>query len=186
MSVDSLPITVAVSRQVAPDRDADFARWSASMMAAASRYHGYLGGGVLRSAEDTQPWHMIFRFRDGATCGAWEQSAERADLLADADSFMTHRAERRFTGLETWFALPGQAAPVPPRWKMALVTFVVAVPAATLVNLVLAPALSVPPPLRPLLSVSVLVLWLTWIAMPAVTGVLQRWLYSSDPAPGRR
>jgi antibiotic biosynthesis monooxygenase (ABM) superfamily enzyme len=42
--------------------------------------------------------------------------------LAVGEQVMSTTHERRMTGLETWFEVPGLTAPAPPRWKMFVVT----------------------------------------------------------------
>ncbi len=177
------PITITVARDVAPGREADFLDWAETMFSIAGFHEGYLGGGILRPGMADEPWHMIYRFRDPDSFAQWEHSPDRTKHLAAGEAFMHHKAERRFTGLETWFALPEQATEVPARWKMAIVSFAAALPLSLLVNLVVAPRLHAPAMLRPLLSVATLVIWLTWIAMPKATQLLRGWLYPERRPP---
>ncbi len=171
------PVTITVARDVAPGREPDFLGWAETMFSTAGSHDGYLGGGILRPGIAGEPWHMIYRFRDHDSLTRWEHSPDRATHLAAGEAFMHHNDERRFTGLETWFALPEQAAKVPARWKMAVVSFAAALPVSLLVNLVVSPRLHVPATLRPLLSIATLVIWLTWVAMPKATQICRRWLY---------
>ncbi len=171
------PITITVARDVAAGREPDFLGWAETMFSTAGFHDGYLGGGILRPGIASGPWHMIYRFRDHDSLARWEHSSDRATHLAAGEAFMHHNDERRFTGLETWFALPEQATMAPARWKMALVSFVAALPVSLLVNLVVAPRLHVPATLWPLLSIATLVVWLTWVAMPKATQICRRWLY---------
>lgn len=178
------PVTVLVEREVAPGRERAFEEWLRGILAAAARFPGYLGGGVLRPDGPGGPWHIVYRFADEATQQQWECSRERADWLARGDELMNERAVHRVTGLETWFALPGRTAPAPPRWKMALASLIAIFPLALSVNaLVLPHAASWPLPLRVLLLTSILTPTMTWVVMPALTRVLADWLY--PPPYGR-
>jgi uncharacterized protein len=180
------PVTVTVARDVAPGREDDFAAWSERMTAAAMRFPGHLGAGMLRPSRAGEPWHLVFRFDSAEHLRAWERSAERATLLAAGEALVAATRVQRVSGLETWFALPGRTAPAPPRWKMF------AVSAACIYGLNMAltaiygwAAAGWALPLR-LLVVSVPVTALmTWLVMPNVTRVLQHWLYPRKDGPCR-
>lgn len=107
------PVTVTVARRVAPGREADFEEWSDELTAAASRFDGYLGAGMLRPSRVGEPWHVVFRFDSGAHLHEWDVSAERAAVLARGEDLVHSSDVHRVTGLETWFALPGRTAPAP-------------------------------------------------------------------------
>ncbi len=107
------PITITVARDVAAGRESDFLGWAETMFSTAGFPEGYLGGGILRPGIAGEPRHTIYRFGDHDSLTRWEYSAERAKHLAAGEAFMHHNDERRFTGLETWFALPEQATMAP-------------------------------------------------------------------------
>ena len=86
------------------------------------------------------------------------------------------------TGLESWFTLPTQPGAPPPRYKMAVLTWVTIFPLITLVVVVSAPLMgSLPLVLRLGVTTLVTVSLMTWVVMPRVTRLLRGWLY-----PGRR
>jgi antibiotic biosynthesis monooxygenase (ABM) superfamily enzyme len=89
------------------------------------------------------------------------------------------------TGLEGWFTLPTQPGlPPPPRYKMALVTWLTIFPLITLVVVATAPLIgSWPLVARLAFTTGVTVSLMTWVVMPRTTRLLHRWLY---PDPGRR
>ncbi|HVH20835.1 MAG TPA: hypothetical protein VNA11_00105, partial [Pseudonocardia sp.] len=60
---------------------------------------------------------MVYRFASAAQLRDWEESAERARLLAAGEELVSATDVQRVTGLETWFELPGRTAPAPPKWK---------------------------------------------------------------------
>jgi uncharacterized protein len=56
---------------------------------------------------------------------AWENSQEAQKQLEEVNDYSTRHYETA-TGLETWFAIPDLKIVVaPPRWKMAIVVFIV-------------------------------------------------------------
>jgi antibiotic biosynthesis monooxygenase (ABM) superfamily enzyme len=65
----------------------------------------------------------------------------------------------------------------PPRYKLALLTWVGAYALITLILAVLGPAMEAwPLPLRTLLLSATMVTALTWIVLPALTGLFRGWL----------
>lgn len=85
---------------------------------------------------------------------------------------------RRLEGLEAWFRDPhGPAAP-PPRWKMALLTWIAVWPVSMLVPAILAPLLgpTFPRVLASGVIAAGIVLVLTWGAMPLLVKLARAWL----------
>jgi uncharacterized protein len=86
-------------------------------------------------------------------------------------------ARRQLSGLEAWFR-DGQE-PLPPRWKMALLTWPAVWFVSMLVRAVLAPALgpSVPSAIESGLVTAGVVATLTWVAMPFLVKLARPWLH---------
>ena len=81
-----------------------------------------------------------------------------------------------------WFQMPKRHAPgapqPPPRWKMAMITWLAIFPLINVLNLVLAPLLGgLPAIVRTLVSTAILVPLMTWVVMPAMTRLFLRWLF---------
>jgi uncharacterized protein len=72
----------------------------------------------------------------------------------------------------------------PPRWKMALLTWIAVWPTSIFVSQILKPALlrNVPYLLAAGLSAAMMVAILFWIAMPLLTRFTRRWLYAQEKA----
>jgi uncharacterized protein len=83
------------------------------------------------------------------------------------------------TGLEGWFTLPTPPdAPPPPRYKMAVLTWVTIFPLITLIVVVSAPLIGgLPLAARLAVTTLVAVSLMTWVIMPRVTRLLRGWLY---------
>lgn len=172
------PVTVTVARRVVPGYEQEFQEWADGALRAASRFPGYLGGGVLCPPTAGADWHVVYRFADSASLHAWETSPERAALLRRADDLIESQREQRTTGLETWFEMPGRTAPAPPRWKMAVVSVLAVVPIALLLNSVLLPLIDTWPFLvRTVAFGAVFTVLMTWVAMPRMTRWFSRFLY---------
>ena len=78
------------------------------------------------------------------------------------------------TGLETWFTLPGQPGEAPPpRYKMALVTWITIFPLITAIVAITGPLIKeLPLALRLAITTGLTVPLMTWVVMPRVTRLL--------------
>ena len=179
------PVTVVVSRSVRPGRERDFERWADDLIAVASTWPGFLGASVLKPGRGSQDFHLVYRFESPERLRAWDESRERVRWLERAEGFLAaeHRVQH-VTGLETWFALPGQTMMTPPkRWKMALLTFVGGFPMQFAFAYFVTPHIKTwPLVVRSILLTGILVLLLTFVVMPQITKVFRRFLYP----PGQR
>jgi antibiotic biosynthesis monooxygenase (ABM) superfamily enzyme len=178
------PVTVTVARRVAPGREGQFQDWYDGIIAAAGRYPGFLGSGILRPKEaqggEAGDWHVVYRFADSDLLRRWEESQERADWLCAADEFVKETGVSRVSGLETWFAMPGRTAPAPPKWKMFLVTVTAIVPLVLAMNIFVLPHLAGWPLVgRTLVFSGILTGLMTWVVMPRMTRLFRRFLYGS-------
>ena len=174
------PVTVLVARRVVPGREVEFERWASELTRAASAFDGFLGAGLLRPGHVGELWHVVYRFASADELARWEHSQTRSELLAHGEQVMSTSHERRMTGLETWFEVPGRTAPAPPRWKMFLVTSIVIFVLQLMLNLVLYRVVSAPIALVPrvaLISFSVSAL-MTWVVQPQLARLLEGWLYA--------
>jgi len=173
------PVTVTVARRVAVGREDEFEQWSNELTRAATAYPGFLGAGMLRPSHVGDPWHVVFRFDSEAHLQDWENSTDRADLLARGQDLVDSTDMHRVSGLETWFALPGRTAPAPPKWKMFLVSATVFYLLNLTLSLIYGQFLeSWPLPLH-IVVISVPVTAIaTWLVMPRAARALRNWLYA--------
>ena len=175
------PVTVTIARTVSPGFEAEFQSWSEQLTRAASTFPGFLGAGHLRPGHAGEPWHVVFRFDSPERLRGWEDSPERAALLAAGSHLVDDENTHRVSGLETWFELPGRTASAPPKWKM----FVVSGTAIYLLNLLLSSTYGWAltswwlPVHAFLISVPVTAL-MTWLVMPHAARLLRRWLYPPE------
>jgi antibiotic biosynthesis monooxygenase (ABM) superfamily enzyme len=188
------PVTVSITRQIAPGHSDEMLAWIRAGSALASRFAGFLGSGWVRPAEDSDEWHMLYRFADAEALAAWEASPQRRWWLGAAQGLVGESRVERRTGIEGWFDEPvvrdvedlRPAAPAPPRWKQACVIFLVFFPLSLVVNwLSRELAGGVVLPLRVLLSVLVMTPVMTYAALPWMTRRMAWWL-AGEPPPWRR
>ncbi|MGB5633561.1 MAG: hypothetical protein WBM44_07280 [Waterburya sp.] len=177
------PVTVVITRKVKPRCKKAFEKFISGITASAMTFEGHLGTNVFRpSSLADNEYRIIFKFDRASNLKIWEESECRRQWLARAESLRLEPARIRIiTGLETWFTLPSpQVISPPPRYKMATVTLLTLFPLIQLANITLAPLLELLPfplLLRRLIITALLVLLMTYIAMPRMTKLFSRWLY---------
>lgn len=112
---------------------------------------------------------------------AWRESDQSAELLEEADNYSTPHYDSAY-GMETWFILPDLRTLVPPpKWKMALSVFMAAYAIGLLSHYLIDPYLEGWPMLISSIVFSgILVIGLTYFAMPILSRVFGRWLYPSS------
>ena len=109
--------------------------------------------------------YVINRFSDQASLDAWEKSKVALSLIDEVNKYATLQ---RVTSLETWFNLPNlKTISAPPKWKMAIVSFITAYSISSAVaHYILSIYLGQRPLLTELLMIIILVIGLTYFAMP--------------------
>lgn len=188
------PVTVSITRHVAAGHTDVMLAWIRAGGALAARFPGFLGTGWVRPGQESQEWHMLYRFADERSLARWEASPQRQWWLGAAQGIVGESRVERRTGIEGWFdepvahdvvdLRPGQ--PAPPRWKQACVIFLVFFPLSVLVNAVSARWLgALWLPLRVLAGVLVMTPVMTYLALPWITHRMEWWLHGR-PAPWRR
>ena len=178
-------VTEVISRNIMPNHEKDYDDWLERFMRSERQFPGYLGTTIIApegntSSASSSVRYIINRFKDQASLDAWENSEEAIKLLEEVNDYTTRHYERA-TGLETWFSLPRQkyefAPPPPPRWKMAIVSFIGAYCISSVAQHILNLYLGQMPLLINLLMTVILVLGLTYFAMPLLSRLFRRWLY---------
>ena len=173
-------VTVVVSRNVFPGHERDYDDWVRKMVAAAKEAPGNKGVTMLMPQPGkTGLYHLVLRFADEKSVHQWETSYIRQKLSHEADAF-SRRSRQQATGLETWFSIPDcPELETPPRWKMAVVTFI----AVYILASIIVPVLDVVLEgmnffLVNILTTVLLVGILTWAVMPWFSRyVFRKWLY---------
>ena len=188
-----LPITVSVTRHVAPAHTEQFVAWMKAGTSLAERFSGFLGAGWVRPSVDSDEWHMLYRFDSPESLARWEASTQREWWLGSAQGLVGESRKELRTGIEGWFDPPQshdvqdlRPAPLaPPRWKQAVMIWFAFFPLSLLVGWLaglLAPGMALVP--RVLLSTVVMTPVMTYVVLPQLTRRLDWWLHGR-PAPWR-
>ena len=175
------PVTAVASRRVRPGREAEFEEWVSGILSAAAEFPGYLGSNIIRPGDsDDDEFHIVFKFDHASNLKRWEGSRERSEWLRKSrDLILEKENVRVLTGLETWFTLPSRPGePAPPRFKMAVVTWLAVFPLATAIFAITHPLHGgLPPVIRTLVFTIILVTLMTYVVMPRMTRLFSFWLY---------
>ena len=178
---DDLPATAVASRRIKPGHEREFEEWVHGIFAAANKFPGYLGSEVFRpSGPEDDEYRIVFRFDRESNLHAWETSEERRRWLKRVRPLLKEEEKVSvLTGLETWFTLPSKPAePPPPRYKMAVVTWLAVFPLITTIFLALGSVLNgLPLLLRALVLTVIMVTLMTYVVMPWMTRLFSFWLY---------
>ena len=182
-------VTVLISRQVKKGLEADFERVMAQIIEVAAGFPGHLGAQLVRPGEeqgvDDSLYHIVLAFDSEANLKNWQGSPARSLGLAAAAPYIDGQTlVRQVTGLAHWFQSnsdPKQAPP--PRWKVAVVTWLGIFPTAYAVFLALGDLVAMWPLLyRTALITAIVVALMTWLVAPQLTRVLKPWLFAPKKA----
>ena len=172
-----MPIHVAITRQVRLGCEAEFQQGLREFFQTSFAHGGVLGASMLipPPGSDSREFGILRTFADekerdafyaSPMFKAWE---ERARTLTEGEPVY-----RQLHGLEAWFRSPTP----PPRWKMAVTTFLGVFPVAMILNLTLGPTIkSWPFILRNAVFNASVVALLTWVVMPLITRALRALLH---------
>lgn len=177
------PVSVLVERKVLPGKQHEFEVLLKGIIRACSQWKGYLGTNVTKPPNQDNTYHVVFRFDSQENLHLWTQSEERHFWVAMIDELIEGPTKLQcITGLETWFALPGQQTLTPPqRYKMAVVTWLAITPLLICFNWIFGPYLQeLPFVLRFLVSTPWIVLIMTYVWMPFMTKLFKWWLYPGN------
>jgi antibiotic biosynthesis monooxygenase (ABM) superfamily enzyme len=174
-------VHVAILRTVRPGREREFEQLVQEFFQEAGRQPGVCGAYLIRpfSGVQSQEYGILRSFA----------SAEDRDRFYDSELYrkwneavapLVEGPPRRqeLHGMEAFFQ---QRTAAPPRWKMAILTWVGVNPAVYVFSNAI-PALTDLPMLLNLLVVNAFVVAsLTWILMPTLTKIFAGWLHPTAP-----
>jgi antibiotic biosynthesis monooxygenase (ABM) superfamily enzyme len=174
-------VTVTIARRVKPEYKEEFEAFLTGVTYACGQFAGYLGSNVFRPVNADDPeYRIIFKFDRLSNLRRWETSTEREYWFAIAEPLTVSPPQIQvLTGLETWFTLPGKPAIAPPpRYKMALVTWLAVFPLITLISAIFQQVLAMLPlVLRVAIVTAIAVPTMTYLLMPQMTKFFAWWLY---------
>jgi uncharacterized protein len=179
------PIHIAITRKIKPGCEAAFQAALKEFFATSFAHTGVQGASMLvpPPGSPSPEFGILRTFANQQECDAFYASPmfqaweERIRPLVEGTPLY-----RRLNGLEAWFRSPH---PPPPRWKMALLTWLAVWPVSMVVPAALGPLLGATVP-RFLFAGAVaggIVLILTWGVMPLLVTAAKGWLHPPNSHP---
>ncbi|KGD89269.1 antibiotic biosynthesis monooxygenase [Achromobacter sp. RTa] len=173
----SAPVTMLVTRHIAPERYGDFLSWMRQGEILAAGFPGFLGSGVLQPPEGGDQYQIVLRFADEPSLGRWENSLPRRMWLERGAALVRASHARRASGTDGWFA---PASSAPPRWKQAIAIWLAYFPVLLVFSILASEHLSVLPVFwRVLVTSLALTPVMVFVCIPTVSRVLRRWLHAA-------
>ena len=100
------PVTVAITRKVAPADTVQMIAWVRRRHRDGRAVPGFLGAGWVRPRDASDEWHMLYRFADAASLGSLGFLPERRWWLRSGEGLVERARSERRTGVEGWFDPP--------------------------------------------------------------------------------
>jgi antibiotic biosynthesis monooxygenase (ABM) superfamily enzyme len=173
------PVHVAITRKVKPGREAAFEDAVGKFFSDTIRDKASLGALLIRPVPGTQnrTYGILRTFASGSDRDAFYNSVNfRKWDEAVKDLVEGDYSRQDLHGLEAFFTDPGLIRH-PPRWKMALVTWMGVWPTVYIISSLIAPRLSGWHPVLATGAVTLIVVMaLAWAVMPLLTRLLRSWL----------
>jgi len=172
-----MSIHVAITRKVKPGCERAFEESLREFFQDSLEREGVLGVHLISPPHDSNSGeygilrtfsteHERDEFYRSDLFGRWQKQVAK---LTEGE-----RTYRELHGLEAWF----RTAEAPPRWKMALLTWLGVWPTSLLVATVIGSRLSnLPDLVSSAIVAAAIVVCLTWIVMPALVKLLHSWLH---------
>jgi uncharacterized protein len=173
------PIHIAITRRIKPGCEAEFQKLLQEFFKTSFAHIGVHGASMLvpPPGSPSPEFGILRTFANAQERDAFYSSPmfksfdEKVRPLTEGDP-----VHRQLTGLEAWFRSPQNP---PPRWKMAVATYLGVVPVIMGLSLTIGPVVrSWNFILNNLVFNACVVALLTWVVMPLITRILHRWLHS--------
>lgn len=168
----------AITRVAREGREAEFEAAIKRFVSRSMGHHGTTGAHLLHPADASRPreYGILRSFVSDKHMEEFYASDLFKEWQAEVEDLVEGEpSRRRLHGLEAFFR--GQESTPPPRWKMAVVTWLGVFPVVFLWSRLLAPKLSFLHPVVATASITGLsVISLAWLVMPTLTRLFGPWL----------
>jgi antibiotic biosynthesis monooxygenase (ABM) superfamily enzyme len=177
-------VTVLISRSVKAGFEQDFERVAETLILAASNFEGFLGAQLVHPGDDPEVqdsmYHVVLAFDSQGHLDAWHDSPERQLGLAASQPLIDGTTQvKPVSGLGLWFRNAQQG---PPRWKVAVVTWLGICPTVYVLFWLTGDLLKSWTLLtRTILLTLAVVALMTWLVAPQLTKLLRPWLFPNRP-----
>lgn len=175
-------VTLVIQHKVRSDALSGYEDWLQRTVKTASLQPGHLGANSIRPGGGSRLFTTVVRFTEAHLLQAWIDSSERAALIHEVLPLLEggDHTEIR-AGAEFWFTPPHADTPPPPRWKQAVLTYLVICPMTLLVPFLLSPLFERYPELAGVILGNLIINFfvivpVVFVIMPWVTRLSANWL----------
>ena len=175
-------VSVIVDRTVLPGKTGEFEEYLKNIIEASSQFSGYIGTDVINPEGDNR-YILAFRFNSQEELDVWSASEPRNFWVDKIDQVIESPTELiTLTGLETWFYLSKRNHFIPPpKYKMAVITYLAIAPTIMIFNLLFGQFFSViPSHLSIFVTAPFIVILMTYLVMPLMTRLFKNFLYTKE------
>jgi uncharacterized protein len=179
-STGAEPITAVVRRRIRAGAEQEFEAIMQEFVCFVLQQPGHLGLTVVRDSPNSLDYTIFDRFASAEDRRAFLQRPEYTCWMDRLRTVSERDPEiEEMGGLAFWVTLPDRPPrKPPPRLKLALLTLVGVYPLSMLLPLIVVPVTPAWPSwLRGLLIGSLIVACLTWLVMPSLTRLFEKWLF---------
>lgn len=167
------------NRTAKAGKEREYEAWNRELIRLSEKQPGHMTTSVV--AEGNRRYITLQQFDSHEHLQAWLLSPERTSRLEHLAGLSEDSPEpTAMTGMETWFRLPGHIGTGHiPRWKMAIVTYLMIYSFVLIFTVFLEAYVSdLPLLVRTGIFPLVTVPLMTYYLLPHATKLLRRWLYS--------
>lgn len=174
-------VTRIARRRALPGHTAEYEALVREMFDRMRTAPGFAGAELIPPTEPGGHHQVVVNFRDEATLKAWDDSPERDAILGRMRSHAEGEPEhRRLSGLEAWFTPAVVPASMhPPRFRMAVVTWMGIWPLASFFIWFLGPVLTgwgLPFLAVTFVNTILIVACMSYLVMPRLTRLMKPFL----------
>lgn len=177
-----IPVTTIVRHRVKEEAIKDFKNWLITIGNKAKKYNGFKGKYVVPPKKNDGEYIVVFQFDNIDNLTLWMESNDRLEEIEKLKELVVEEMELNYEeGIDFWFTTPEMKVQGPPKWKMAIITWIAVYPMVIALLYfygALFPTLVLP--LKVLLVTLTLVPLLTWVLMPNLTKLFKSWIFKNN------
>ena len=183
---DTQATTVAfiITHKIRAGEEKRYEDWLSDILIASSGFPGYLGREIFRPSDGGRKYTSVVRFDSLDSLNAWAESDTRKSFVSRVHDLLEQgdQVEIR-SGIDFWFTPEGVKPPK--RWKQFVLTVSAVYPLSLIIPLFLNQLVKLVPALGnqfvfAFLMAAILTGMLTFVVMPRLTRLMQRWLYDEE------
>lgn len=175
-------VTLVIDHHVRQGQQSTYEAWLKRAVASAEQQDGHLGVNVIFPNDGTRKYTSVVRFAEAWQLDEWVASASRRRLIDEVVPLLEDGDHSEVqAGSDFWFTPEHCEVRQPPKWKQAVLTYLVICPLALCIPLLWQPVFQAYPALGGLLASNLLINFcivvpVVYVVMPWATARLSGWL----------